>query len=115
MQRRVLFAAVAFLLFGHIYSAVITGSDTTQSPELEQTQSAATSHELKDEVEAQGQATTRDIPAATPAPCHHTDNKLKVDSSNPTLGDMPIFQDSNVDIINRNRKLLQNVYTCTKN
>jgi cytoskeletal protein RodZ len=134
MQRSVLFAAVAFLLFGHIYPAAITLPVTTQSTtrdtpaattgygeveqttqdtpaattgyeEVEQTTQdtpvATTGHE---EVEAQEQTTQATPAAATAAPCH---NVLKVDSSNPTLGDIPIAQDHILDIINRNRKLLQ--------
>lgn len=93
MQRAGIFAIVTFLLFGHINSAVITRSEpiTTAAPE----------------------ETTQDAPAATPEPHNCHDHDLKVDSSNPVMGDVPISRSEPVEIINRNRKSLQNSTTST--
>lgn len=82
-----LYAAVTILLLGHIHSAVITPSETITTSSPEQDPSAATPEAPAEHVH------------------YHIDNHLQVDSSNPILGDIPIFEDKKIDIINRNRKL----------
>lgn len=109
MQKPVVFAAVAFLLFGHIYSAAITRSETatTQSPVEQPTEDVPVTPDSDEEVEAQEiTSTTLNTP-----PCPHANKEeLQVDGSNPIIGDMPIFQDHhNFDIINKNCKLLQKI------
>ena len=117
MQKPVLFAAVGFLLLGHIYSAAITRtSETTinQFPE-QPTQDVPETMTTGSDVEVEAQEITTTPPAVVP--CHHAnENELQVDSTNPILGDMPIYQDNHIfDIINRNRKLLQSYAAMHKN
>lgn len=94
MQRLGTFlATVTFILIGQISSSpivvpIVVPEETTSSPQT-------------------SPPTTQSTPVV-PEQHYPTNNVLKVNDSNPMLGDIPIQQDDKIDIINQNHVPLRN-------
>lgn len=90
MTQKVLFAAVAILLFGHILSAPSPASTTEVQPTTASYNTPATANTDTESISTD---------------CEHHKKDLEMDDSKPAdLGDIPIVPEHELSIINRRCK-----------